>query len=367
MLLSQLKTEVTTHGIKATWLVDNHTMWVHYTGLERLPFAADMALISCLVPAMQLHQDIALDESFRISKDLLANIERFQFIYSSWFSALRPAAISVATTELSQVATKKVASFFSGGVDATYTFLTEKEQISTLFFCVGLDIQLHETERLTKSCAEARKFSTVFNKELCIVETNFREIFPNDSHFYSQVSVLIGFALGVGFQRLLVPASHLPSQLEPFGSHPMTDPLLSNGYTEVIHHGMAPRTLKTRIIAEFPAALDVLRVCNASAEYNCGICEKCLRTITTLAVYDRTSPRLPPLVDLKQLNRVKLWDDAHYLLWKNIADEAQKAGKTHLNKEAERICRSYRYRKILKSLIAELKLLLRFNASPERT
>lgn len=358
MQLSDLKVEDSKGGSEVSWKVDGRVMQVVYYDSPAIHFAADMALITCLVPAMQLRQDMQLDETFVVSQRLLQNLEQFQSIYSSWFSHLGKVGIFTANVNMKADDNSQpglTACFFSGGVDASYTFLTEQQQIGMLLFCNGLDIQLTETERFATAKQQGQMFAKAFGQTFCIVETNFRQIFPADSHYYSQVIVLIGFAIGLGLKKLLVPASHTLNQLTPFGSHPLTDPLITNGHTDVIHHGMTARTIKTKLISEYPIALDILRVCNASDLYNCGKCEKCLRTMTTLAVYDKSSASLPALTDVKQLANVKLWDDEHFILWRDIMLEAEAKQKPMLAKAAQRICLSYRRRKLAKHMITELK------------
>lgn len=76
------------------------------------------------------------------------------------------------------------------------------------------------------------------------------------------------------------------AHLGPWGSHPLVD----GGYGThdlAIRHEQAllSRLDKTKIVADWPAALEILRVCNRlpEAAVNCGQCEKCVRTMFTLA------------------------------------------------------------------------------------
>src|SRR5262249_10973275 len=61
----------------------------------------------------------------------------------------------------------------------------------------------------------------------------------------------------------------------------------SSETTELVHDGCeATRIEKARRIATSPVALSSLRVCweNRDGAYNCGRCEKCLRTMINLLV-----------------------------------------------------------------------------------
>ena len=76
------------------------------------------------------------------------------------------------------------------------------------------------------------------------------------------------------------------ANLEPWGSHPLLDPLYSTTYLKVRHENAAlSRLEKTQLVGEWDVALKHLRVCNekesySQGNYNCGQCEKCVRTMT---------------------------------------------------------------------------------------
>ncbi|MDJ0687657.1 MAG: hypothetical protein QNJ41_04025 [Xenococcaceae cyanobacterium MO_188.B32] len=86
--------------------------------------------------------------------------------------------------------------------------------------------------------------------------------------------------------------------LEPWGSHPLIDPLYSNTNLQIRHENAALSRLdKTKLVGEWDVALKHLRVCNEKESYsqgnsNCGKCEKCVRTMTALlalGILDKTS------------------------------------------------------------------------------
>ena len=76
--------------------------------------------------------------------------------------------------------------------------------------------------------------------------------------------------------------------LEPWGSHPLLDPLYSSVGLQIRHENAAlSRLEKTKLIGEWDVALKHLRVCNektsySKGNYNCGKCYKCLKTMTAL-------------------------------------------------------------------------------------
>jgi hypothetical protein len=73
--------------------------------------------------------------------------------------------------------------------------------------------------------------------------------------------------------------------MEPHGSHPLLDPLFRTEEMELVHDGgEADRDEKVERIASHESVAKHLRVCwrNTDGAYNCGRCEKCLRTMLSL-------------------------------------------------------------------------------------
>ena len=73
----------------------------------------------------------------------------------------------------------------------------------------------------------------------------------------------------------------------PWGSNPVSDPLLGSESFPIRHHGAgATRTEKLQALASWPEAMDSLRVCWSGPrnDRNCGTCRKCV----TLALMCRS-------------------------------------------------------------------------------
>lgn len=71
---------------------------------------------------------------------------------------------------------------------------------------------------------------------------------------------------------------------EPWGSSPLLDPYYSSAHFRIEHDGTGMSRLeKTAVIADWPVGLDNLIVCQRNSNGpNCGQCEKCIRTMTSL-------------------------------------------------------------------------------------
>lgn len=360
MKLSALTLETSGNRVVMSWKADNRALQLTFSGTERsLPAAADAAFASCLMPAMLLGEELTVDESFNVSKALLSNLAQFQQYFVSWFDDLQWVNILIPEQQLhdNAVAPSDNAVFYSGGVDASYSFFELKNNINHLIFCLGLDIQLGEHERCEKALSAAQQFALHYDKNLIVMETNFRDAFPELSAKRCQIVLLISYSLALGLCNLYVPASHDARELEPFITHPLTDPLLSNALTNVIHHGMISRMKKTAAIANSDQALNYLRVCNASSQFNCGECEKCLRTMAALATLDKQSAALPVLAP-KKLRAVQIWTPGIYHMWQDIYDSAVQNNKAGLAKEVAKLCKAYDRKQLLKQIKKQIAVII---------
>jgi hypothetical protein len=114
------------------------------------------------------------------------------------------------------------------------------------------------------------------------------------------------------------------------GSTPLTDPLLGSDAFSVRHDGAAAsRIEKVALVAEWPQALQNLRVCweGPNKGRNCGRCEKCIRTILDFRV---AGLALPPCfeqdVTLEQIRTVPIWYRSQMEEFQSIVDHADASG-----------------------------------------
>lgn len=144
------------------------------------------------------------------------------------------------------------------------------------------------------------------------METNLREFsdrYVNWYLYHGAALAAVGLLLSSRFRKMFIAASRTYADLIPIGSHPLLDPLWSTETLEFVHDGCeATRIEKAAAIASDNIALKHLRVCweNRSGAYNCGQCEKCLRTMAclrTIGVLQRCSTFESPL-NLKALAHI---------------------------------------------------------------
>jgi hypothetical protein len=166
-----------------------------------------------------------------------------------------------------------------------------------------------------KVVGRIRAIADAFDKRFVEVETNVREIMDpfvdwcGASHGAAMASV--GHLLSPAFRRIYFAAPHTYANLFPCGSHPLVDPLWSTEGLEFVHDGCeATRVEKVALVATSDVLLQNLRVCfkNTNGAYNCGKCEKCLRTMINLHInraLDRCSAFDQPL-NLRRIARIEV-------------------------------------------------------------
>jgi len=99
--------------------------------------------------------------------------------------------------------------------------------------------------------------------------------------------------------RVIIPSSYADDVHIQCGSHSRLDPLWSSSRLTFEHHKLGvDRVEKMRAVADNPNAMKHMRVCVENLEvYNCGKCEKSIRTMCNAAaagVSDRLQA-LPPV------------------------------------------------------------------------
>jgi hypothetical protein len=130
--------------------------------------------------------------------------------------------------------------------------------------------------------------AAALGKELIEMETNLRSWSEPQLHwsFYHGAALAAAAHLLHGeFDRILIPSGTSFKDLKPWGSHPCLDKHYGFGKLRFVHHGAeTKRVQKVEFLAKHPLALEHLRVCylNRESRYNCGECEKCLRTMLAL-------------------------------------------------------------------------------------
>ena len=222
------------------------------------------------------------------SPSLLRNLKQFQVAWCAWRGyKITTIEAESAPEEVSDHESAIAA--FSGGVDLAFTayrhirgHLSERENLTTALMVHGFDIPLNNVVGFDRAVGRATAMLDSLGIPLIVVRTNIREFLPNWEMMHGAAVASTLALTSVGFSAGLIPSTgtyQLP--FIPWGSNPLTDPLLGFRGFPLIHDGTASSRLdKVRALCGWPEALHNLRFCwqNAPAESNCGRCLKCILT-----------------------------------------------------------------------------------------
>lgn len=338
-------------------------LWFRVQASVRPTLSADPFFATCLIPAMALGKPMEVEGA--VSPSLLRAAEPVQDIFHSWFPELTriPIAAAAAVPKLRQHG-RGVGCFFSGGVDSLYTFFKHEQAITTLVYVHGFDVKLGN-HGLRKKVADAlHAFAAQTGKQVIEVETNLRDLTDPYGEWGERVH---GTALGSiallldgALERIFVPSTNSFAELFPWGSHPLVDPLWSNETIEIIHDGCeASRFEKVAAIADDDGALSTLRVCweNRDGAYNCGRCEKCLRTMValeTLGALEKCPTFSTPL-SLETVRQFKLAGHIANLHWSSNYRAALKHERPEIAGAVKAAIRRYGISKAAADLSGQLR------------
>lgn len=289
-----------------------------YFACSRVELTADAEAALAMLALGAMSSRCDLQVSGPVSSLFLGNQLQLMSIFSSWFERYRPVEITANTLRATdEYGPGRVGCFFTGGVDSFYTFLKHRDEITDLVFVHGYDVDLDDLARREQVRAMGRALEQACGVRFIELETNAIRLFRDFGRWGTHAH---GYGLGsaarhlAGYlRRIYVPSSFATVELMPWASHPETDPLFSDERLDVVHDGCeAGRVDKVRALADDPLALQHLRVCWERVEgaYNCGRCEKCLRTMTSLQALGvlQQCATFPAQVDVRLVRKLVIHD-----------------------------------------------------------
>jgi hypothetical protein len=300
--------------------------------------AAETFVALTLLPAMKLGADVALDRP--VSERMLRNLGAIQDVFACWQpETFRRIAIHALPSPSQTRISNAVACFFSAGVDSFYTLLKHSDEVTTLLLVHGFDIGLENEAMSAKVSATVRRIAARLNKKVIEIHTNVRAFSASRLRwgmYHGSVLAAVGLMLAPLVSKIYIPATHTYADLLPWGSHPLVDPLWSSEQVSFVHDGCeATRVEKVAAISKSDVAMSTLRVCwrNPGGEYNCGRCDKCLRTMVNLhlaSALGRCST-LPSTLELKQIARTSIrGDSSRAFAYENLRALRQRGGDPKL-------------------------------------
>lgn len=255
-----------------------------------------------LVSAMEGDCDLVIHGN--VSTSLLANLERWQAIASTWWPTYSRVELKAdreisTADEAAQFNSQRTETLlaFSGGLDSIDALCGHRlgrrgrntRNVTGCLFIHGGDIDWRD-ERFAAASDRIGQLCQATGVELLTVRTNMKQLLPNWS--ISHCAAITG--LMSLFQRRfaagLVGCSWAYNNFEFVtvgnGSTALTDPLLSSSGFQVIQDFASTRVEKTIALRDQPAVWKWLRVCYQGEDpsKNCGNCEKCIRQMLCMTV-----------------------------------------------------------------------------------
>ena len=263
---------------------------------------------------LAMYSDVPLHLRGDVDGTLLQSAPAITRFLSNWHPSLHEVPVTADSTPAPRTPAPGVGCFFSGGVDSFYTVLARRSDITHLVFVHGFDIDIDEADVADRALRANREIAEQLGIQLVELTTDIRRISDRYTdwgvEYHGAALALVGLLLAPILGEILIPASWNVDDLRPWGSHPILDPLWSSNSVRFVHHGAeVRRPRKVALIAQSPVAMEHLRVCwqNRDGSYNCGRCEKCVRTILNFrAVGAQGRCRtLPADIDTRFLRRMR--------------------------------------------------------------
>ena len=261
---------------------------IRWEGAER-GATGDIAICTALLPSM-VSGEGELRVSAPASPELIRSSTTLQEVFGTWLPGARSVSIDVTMAAAENSGDRETVCFFTGGVDSFHAVLTYRDEIDRLVYVEGFDVRSGQTVLLGQVRASLAAAADQLGLPLTVLRTDVRDWsdgLVGWPMYHGAALATAAHLLADRSGRAIIPSSAPYDQLYPWGSHPLTDPLWS-GSVKIEHRGAATdRFEKTAALIGHEAAWRALRVCwrNPQQAYNCGECEKCLRTMTTLAAY----------------------------------------------------------------------------------
>ncbi|MBL7212562.1 MAG: hypothetical protein ISS61_09310 [Desulfobacteraceae bacterium] len=309
----------------------------------------DSFLIASLLKAME--DAATLRVHGPVSSSLLDNLEEFQVIFNLWFPE-KYTRIDIGTD--SEVEEEKINDrvilSFSGGVDGAFCALNHVLRrgpikrklfdIGSVLYVEGFDVNI-EYDRQCKNVVERNKRLLEGDNTLIFlnVRTNLKYLLSIKRFWTSHACVLVSVAslFRKMWGGVLVGSSHSYLHLLPWGSHPLTDRLLSSKSFGVHHDMVFTRVEKLKALMAWPEALENLKVCwegqykfDTSPDLNCCVCDKCVRTMLTFRALGQETPSSFPgelTVDKVRGLKNKPFDWSRLMFLNEVLDAAKENGK----------------------------------------
>jgi hypothetical protein len=342
------------------------TLWYEFPGCDQAFFSggAEGFATAMLLLAMARGEDVRVRGI--LSPRLLHGLNEYQRVFHAWFPG-RFARVAIECEGLREPPSGDVpagvGAAFSGGVDSSFTLLSHlpadadgaRGAIDYALFIHGMDIPLYDEDTFVVASQRYQSQLAALDIRLLTARTNVRQFVDVLPWELMHGTALGSVALMADrlLRRLYIPASFPYTELAPWGSHPLTDPLMSTDTLEVLHDGCSARVDKIIKVANWAPARSWLRVCweRPDALQNCCRCYKCVLTMVSLDVagHLEVCVTFPQTLERSQVSGLRL-PEQELRETETIVLRAEAAGRHELASDLRAALRASRRRLALRRL-----------------
>lgn len=303
---------------------------------------ADWAVLTVLFKAMRQRRDIYIEGP--VSKPFLDNLDEFQSAFSMWLPQLNAVDIIAQSEVISGFTSTSddAVVAFSGGVDASFTAYRHifkmpgqrHRNLRTAMLVHGFDIPLDRKEAFDTAVQTAERILEGTGVAIATVRTNLKPLlaYSWEQSFGAALAACLHQFSATHGTALVGSDEPYKDLVFPWGSNPVTNPLLGSDRLKVVTDGSGfTRTQKVEALASWPSARDNIRVCweGPSTGRNCGRCEKCVRTILNFRAVGVPAPEaFPSDVSDEQVRSLRVRNDVQLQYLADIAKTACSKGMT---------------------------------------
>jgi hypothetical protein len=243
----------------------------------------------------------------------------------------------------------KVALFYSGGVDSSFTLLKHVPKhtpdapvfVNDLFFAGGFGLLMKKPEATASRMERVGRVASEYGLGSVLVFTNLREDHWRTTKMWSALAcgptlASMGMLFEKKYRKLFISSSYNLGGTGdlPYGSHAITDHMLSTRRTNVVHYGADTlRAEKVALLAESDVILKSLHVCwHHEDDYNCCACMKCYEAMIALDLAGALgrAARFDKKLDLAGIERVFYANDVERSRYQELYDLAVKKERRDL-------------------------------------
>lgn len=280
---------------------------VTFSGVAPEPVSAPEAF-AAVGRVMGWENDQAVWSVPRIGPTYRAGIDNLQDVHLARFPHHHPSPLHARHRRDRPAAhddDRRVAAFFSGGVDSFDLVAEHYDDIDDLLFVRGFDIVVHDRERNAEVLAVVQDAADAVGKPLKVIDTDLRDFSDPtcDWTWYVYAGLVSTALLLERTHRLTLCAASMADRFLPDAMTAIRGRPIGNERTALRIEGRtATRVEKLARVVASGLARDTLRVCwqNQPGTLNCGTCAKCTRTMAGLAAIGALADiaTLPDEVDL---------------------------------------------------------------------